>query len=168
MSAERQHLEAGIAALEAQRGVLDDAVVDASVAGLRAKLAALSAAAARPEQRLKQVSILFLDVAGSTALARHLDPEEIHAVMDGALARCTQVVRAHRGEVLQYAGDSLLAAFGAGEAREDDAERAVHCGLALLELGRALGAEVQAAHGHAGFDLRVGNPHRRRAARRWG
>ncbi|MBL8362043.1 MAG: hypothetical protein JNN18_16235 [Rubrivivax sp.] len=58
--------------------------------------------------------------------------------------------------MLQYAGDNLLADFGADAAREDAAERSVHCGLALLELGRVLGADVQAAHGHAGFDVRVG------------
>ena len=58
--------------------------------------------------------------------------------------------------MLQYAGDSILAVFGADEAREDDAERAVRCGLALLELGKALGAEVRAAHGHDGFNVRVG------------
>jgi class 3 adenylate cyclase len=49
--------------------------------------------------------------------------------------------------VLQYAGDNLLAAFGVGRSSEDDAERAVLCGLALLALGRELGAEVQAAYG---------------------
>ena len=96
-------------------------------------------------------------MVGSTTLSQHLDPEEIHAVMDGALARCTTVVRAHYGKVLQYAGDSLLAAFGATEAKEDDAERAVRCGLAQLAEGRALGAEVlTASYGHAGFDVRVG------------
>jgi predicted ATPase len=77
-------------------------------------------------------------------------------VMDDALERGTDVVVAHRGRVLQYAGDNLLAAFGADEAREDDAERAVHCGMALLELGKVLGAEVQARHGHDGFNVRVG------------
>ena len=97
-----------------------------------------------------------MDVVGSTSLAQHLDAEEVSAVMDGALSRGTAIVEAHRGKVLQYAGDSILAAFGADRAAEDDAERAVRCGLALLELGRALRAEVQAAHGHAGFDFRVG------------
>ena len=57
--------------------------------------------------------------------------------MDGALARCTAIVEAHSGKVLQYAGDSLLAVFGADEAREDDPERAVRAGLALLAEGRA-------------------------------
>ena len=160
MSAERQQLEAGIAALEAQRGLLGDAVVDASVAGLRARLAALSSAPAapapEPAQTLRQVSILFLDVVGSTTLSQRLDTEAISAVMDDALSRGTAIVQAHRGKVLQYAGDNILAAFGVDEAREDDAERAVHCGLALLELGHTLGAEVLARHSHSGFNIRVG------------
>ena len=102
------------------------------------------------------MSILFLDAVGSTTLSQKLDPEEISAVMDGALARCSELVEAHQGKVLQYAGDNLLAVFGAADAREDDAERAVRCGLALLDLGRVLGGEVQAAHGHEGFNVRVG------------
>jgi len=139
--------------------LLGDAVVDMAVAPLRAKLAALAAPPAlpaEPAQVLKQVSILFLDVVGSTTLAQRLDPEAISAVMDDALARGTAIVEAHRGKVLQYAGDNILAAFGAEESREDDTERAVHCGLALLELGKLLGAEVASTHGHAGFNVRVG------------
>jgi class 3 adenylate cyclase len=157
---EQQQLEAAIAALEGQRPALGDAVVEPLLAAAKAKLAALTAAPAAapsaPEQTLRQVSILFLDVVGSTALSQHLDPEAISAVMDDALSRGTVVVQAHGGKVLQYAGDSILAVFGADEAREDDAERAVRCGLALLELGKALGAEVRASHGHEGFNVRVG------------
>jgi len=93
---------------------------------------------------------------GSTALSQRLDPEAISAVMDDGLLRATAIVQARRGKVLQYAGDNLLAAFGADGAAEDDAERAVHCGLALLELGRTLGAEVHARHGYQGFDVRIG------------
>ena len=139
--------------------MLGDAVVDMATAPLKVQLAALAASpasAAEPAQVLKQVSILFLDVVGSTALARQLDPETISAVMDGALARGTTIVQAYRGKILQYAGDNILAAFGADASQEDDTERAVHCGLALLELGNALGAEVESAHGHAGFNVRVG------------
>jgi class 3 adenylate cyclase/tetratricopeptide (TPR) repeat protein len=158
MSSEQQILEAGIAALESQRALLGDGVVDAALVPMRAKLATLGAAAAstEPLQTLKQVSILFVDVVGSTTLSQRLDPEGISAVMDDALARGTAVVIAHGGKVLQYAGDNILAAFGADEAREDDTERTVRCGLALLELGKTLGAEVLAEHQHAGFDVRVG------------
>ena len=159
MSPEQQQLQAGMRALEAQRGLLGDAVVEAMLAPARARLAALietSPSPSEPAQALKQVSILFLDVVGSTMLSQHLDPEAIGAVMDDALSRGTACVHAHRGKVLQYAGDSILAAFGADESREDDAERAVRCGLALLELGRTLGDEIETGHGHTGFNVRVG------------
>ena len=156
MSPEEQRLDAGIAALEAQRGQLGDEVVDAALRGLQARLSALRESADEPAQALRQVAILFLDVVGSTTLGQHLDPEAIAAVMDGMLARGSAIVAAHGGKVLQYAGDNLLAAFGADEAAEDDAERAVRCGLALLELGATLRAEVEATHGFAGTGVRIG------------
>jgi class 3 adenylate cyclase len=149
MSPEQEQLLSAIQALEAQRGVLGDAVVDMAVAPLQAELAEAA-------QTLRQVSILFLDLLGSTTLTRQLDPEDISAVVDDALRRGTALVQAQRGKVLQYAGDKILAVFGAEESREDDTERAVLCGLALLELGRQLGTEVESAHGHAGFNVRVG------------
>jgi len=159
MSSEQQQLEAAISALEAQRALLGDAVVNMAVAPLRAKLAgetALLPPASEPVQTLRQVTILFLDVVGSTTLSRLLDPEEISAVLDEALQRGAAIVAAQGGKVLQYAGDNILAAFGADEAREDDAERAVRCGLELLELGKVLGSEVLGAHRHAGFNVRIG------------
>ena len=151
MSLERQQLEAGIAALETQRGRLGDAVADASLAGLRARLAELDAEAAAPAQARRQVTILFLDLVGSTELAHRLDLEDVHAVMDGALARCTAIVQAHHGRVLQYAGDGLLAAFGADASREDDAELAVRCGLDLLDEGRRSGEGSAAVGGELCF-----------------
>ena len=155
---ERQEIEAGIAALATQRATLGDAVVDAALAALRERLAGLPAAAAVEAlpQALRQVSILFLDVVGSTTLGQRLDPEEIGEWMDGLLSRATRIVQEHRGKVLQYAGDSLLAAFGADEASEDDAERAVRCGLALRELGQRFGAELRAAQAAADGGVRVG------------
>src|SRR4051812_14364384 len=119
---EQEQLEAAIAALEGQRSTLCDAVVESLLAAACAKLAALARSSAEPpppEQTLRQVSILFMDVVGSTALAQHLDPEAISAVMDDALVRATALVEAHGGKVLQYAGDNILAVFGAAEARED-------------------------------------------------
>jgi class 3 adenylate cyclase len=155
---EHEQLIAAIDALQAQRAVLGDDTANTALGPLRERLAQLSAPVpgALPEQLRKQVSVLFLDVVGSVALSRHLDAEDMHLVMDGMLARCAQVVQAHGGKVLQYAGDSLLAAFGAEQAQEDDAERAVRCGLALLIEGRALGERVLREHGQANCDVRVG------------
>ena len=155
---ERAALEVAIAALQGQRALLGDAVVESALAPMREKLARLASPVpgAPPEQALRQVAVLFLDIVGSTALSQHLDPEEVHAVVDGVLERCTGVVAAYGGKVLQYAGDNLLAAFGAEQAREDDSERAVRCGLALLEQGRALRERVQREYGQGGCDVRVG------------
>ena len=155
----RQALADAIAVLNAQRAMLSDAVVDAALGPLYEKLAALDAAAApapATERQLRQVSVMFLDIVGSTQLSQHLDPEDIQLVVDGALAAFTTIVQAHGGEVLQYAGDNLLAAFGANGAREDDAERAVRCGLALLQEAARRGAAVLLDHGRAGFNARVG------------
>jgi len=149
-------IQAAIAALEAQRPLLGGAVVDASVAALRSQLVARQITAAERAQKLKQVTIVFLDVVGSTFLSQRLDPEDIHDVIDGALARCSDVVDAFGGQVLQYAGDSVLAVFGADETKEDDAERAVRCGLALLALARELSEELRNSQHDAGFNVRVG------------
>jgi class 3 adenylate cyclase len=155
---ELQQLELTIQGLESQRALLGDAVTDAALGPLRSRLATLRVGpdVQHHAQVLKHVSILFMDVVGSTSLSQHLDAEEVSAVMGSALSRGTAVVEAHRGKVLNYAGDSILAVFGADVAAEDDAERAVRCGLALLALGKALRAELQPANGRAGFDVRVG------------
>jgi class 3 adenylate cyclase len=154
----RKTLLGTIAALEAQRSLLGDEVLDAALAPLRARLDGMEGPQPHPPHpsQLRQVSVLFLDIVGSTQLSQHLDPEELQDVMDGALAAFTAVVRRHGGEVLQYAGDNLLAVFGAGGAREDDAERAVQAGLALLAEARVWAGTVQQRHGRGGFDARVG------------
>ena len=160
MSTVRQQIEGTIAGLESQRALLGDAVVDAAVVPLRSKLAALASAQRATgdpfEQTLKQVSVLFLDVVGSTTMGRRLDPEGVHEVMDGALTVLTSIVDAHRGRVLSYAGDNLLAVFGAPDASEDDPERAVRAGLALLAAVPPIAESVKARHDLDGFNVRVG------------
>ena len=141
-----------IVALEAQRAVLGDAVVDAALAPLRKLLAEQRANV----PRRRQVSVLFLDIVGSTALSRTLDPEDVHDIVDSALQGFSACVVERGGKVLQYAGDSLLAAFGSEAAREDDAERAVHAGLDLLAEARTQAERVERLHGQSGFGVRVG------------
>ena len=150
----RLQLEQAIAALEQQRALLGDDVVTRAIQPLQEKLATLQGEP--DEQQLRQVTVLFADIVGSTQLSQQLDPEEIAAVMDGTLQRLTAAVQAEQGKVLQYAGDNLLAVFGAGAAHEDDPVRAVRAGLAILEEGRAQALRVQQRHGHSGFNVRVG------------
>ena len=149
---DRQQLQAAIAVLEAQRNLVGDAVTNAALAPMRERLAGIQ----EHEQSLRQVTVLFMDVVGSTALSRHLDPEDIQTIIDGALQRLTTIVNDHQGRVLQYAGDSLLAVFGARDAREDDPERAVRCGLAIVREAQQIGAEVRAAARDGDFNVRVG------------
>ena len=143
-----------MAALQSQRATMGDELVALAMAPLKARLDTLQDDAAY--RQLRHATVLFTDIVGSTSLSEALDPEDIGEVMDGALARFTALVDQQQGRVLQYAGDSLLALFGAASTREDDAERAVLAGLAILDEGRALAAALEARHGRAGFNVRVG------------
>ncbi|MEP7056734.1 MAG: tetratricopeptide repeat protein [Caldimonas sp.] len=151
-----EQIEATIAALEAQRHLLGDAVADSALAPLRRELAARRADDAAHGPQLKQVSVLFVDVVGSTALGERLEPEDIHAVMDGALERFTAAVRAHHGRVLQYTGDGMLAAFGADGVHEDDVESAIRAGLDVIEAARRHAPQVRLTHGVPDFNVRAG------------
>ena len=154
---ERAQIEAAIAALQAQRSSLGDAVVAAAVASMRARLGEPEAAPrATRSQQLDHVTILFVDVVGSTAMSGQLDPEDIVEVIDTALARFTAAVQAQRGKVLQFTGDGLLAVFGGDAADEQGAESAVHAGLAIIAQAQQLAAEVAAKYGVQGFNVRAG------------
>ena len=150
-----EQIESAIAALEAQRTLLGDALVAVAVAPLQEKLAARRHRDGATQQ-LKTATVLFMDVVGSTRLSERLDPEDVHAVMDTALERLTSIVSAHKGRVLQYAGDSLLAVFGGDQALEDDAGRAVRAGLAIVAEASPLAADFSERYHLDGFALRVG------------
>ena len=153
---EREQIEQSIAALEAQRAVLGDAVVDAALMPMREKLAALESRERGQLQRLKYITVLFADVVDSTRMVQALDPEDTHAIMDGALSRFGAIVEAHGGRVLRFMGDGLSAAFGADTSREDDPERAVRAGLALLADVKLYAEEVERDYRLPGFTIRVG------------
>ncbi|MGI5229707.1 ATP-binding protein [Actinoallomurus sp. CA-142502] len=107
--------------------------------------APLTAAAARQESR-KKVSMLFLDIVGSTALAERLDPEPLRQVMDRYFAACGACVAEHGGAVEKFVGDAILAAFGATVAHEDDAVRAVRAAAEALAALEGLSAELTAQY----------------------
>ncbi len=153
MSTEQQQLEAAIAALETQRATLGDSVLELATAPLRARLAILLRPAGL-KHRL--VTVLFADVVGSTALAHGMEAEDTLGLLSAALQRMAATVESHQGRVLRFTGDGVKAAFGMDETREDDAERAVRAGLAILAAGREQAEAVARLHGINGFAVRVG------------
>lgn len=152
---ELEELERAIAALELQRAILGDAVVDASQAALREKLAALTTGDLQSRQR-RQVTILFMDVVGSTSIIRELDPEDNLSIMDGALQQLAAPIIAHGGRVMRFMGDGLMALFGHPVASEQDPDMAVRAGLALLNFAHDYAGELEGQWGISGFNVRVG------------
>jgi TOMM system kinase/cyclase fusion protein len=83
----------------------------------------------------RQLTVLFCDLFGATALAEHLDPEDFREATVAYQNACAEIIQRYGGYIAQYLGDGLLAYFGYPHAHEDDARRAVHAGLdALAEL----------------------------------
>jgi class 3 adenylate cyclase/predicted ATPase len=80
----------------------------------------------------RQLTIMFCDLVGSTALSTRLDPEDLREIISAHHRRCAEVIVKHGGFVAKYMGDGVLAYFGYPRAHEDDAERAVRAGLALV------------------------------------
>ena len=88
----------------------------------------------------RQLTVLFGDLVGSTALAERLDPEDVGEVF-GAFRRCCSTAIARcGGYAARYLGDGVLAYFGYPQAQEDAAERAIRAGLAIVEATRGLPA----------------------------
>jgi class 3 adenylate cyclase/predicted ATPase len=81
----------------------------------------------------RQLTVMFCDLVGSTALLRLLDPEDLREVIGLFQSSCTAVIRSLQGHVARYLGDAVLAYFGYPQAHEDDAERAVRAGLEIVE-----------------------------------
>jgi class 3 adenylate cyclase len=100
----------------------------------------------------KEVTVLFVDVQGSTELAGVLDPEEFHTVMDGAFQLMLDAVHHWEGTVNQFTGDGIMALFGAPIAHEDHARRALH---AALEIQRSFGEYAAALRRDKGLSFQV-------------
>src|SRR6266545_5572511 len=91
----------------------------------------------------KVVSVLFCDLVGFTAASESADPEEVQARIAPYHARTRERIEAFGGTVEKFIGDAVMAVFGAPAAHEDDPERAVRAGLALLEAVAELGLSVR-------------------------
>ena len=84
------------------------------------------------EAERRQLTVMSADLVGSTALSTRLDPEELRDVIGGYHRCCTDVISKCGGFVARYMGDGILAYFGYPQAHEEDTERAVRAGLALV------------------------------------
>jgi class 3 adenylate cyclase len=85
------------------------------------------------EAERRQLTVLFCDLVGSTALSRQLDPEDYRAAVRAYQETCAKVIARFEGHIAQYLGDGLLVYFGYPLAHEDDAQRAVRTGLGIVE-----------------------------------
>ena len=113
------------------------------------------AARATPADERRQVTVLFADLSGYTAVSERMDPEDVKALVDRCLRRLGEEVTRYGGTVDKYIGDNVMAIFGAPVAHEDDEERAVRAALGMQDAMEEINAELTARHG-ASFQLRVG------------
>jgi class 3 adenylate cyclase/energy-coupling factor transporter ATP-binding protein EcfA2 len=95
----------------------------------------------------RQLTVMFCDLAGSTALAERLDPEDLREILRAYQEICSKIVGRYDGHIAKYIGDGLLVYFGYPQAHEDDAQRAVHAGLEIVTgvatLSKPLGASAK-------------------------
>ena len=129
-----------------------------------AAIAALEQAAPPPptEGEQRQLTVLFCDLAGSTALAARLDPEDMRDLIRAYQSACAAAIARHDGFVSKFMGDGVLAYFGYPQAHEDEAERAVRAALDIRgcigSLKTPAGVPLQVRIGIATGLVVVGDP----------
>src|SRR5690349_10615269 len=111
---EREQLEQAITALESQRLVLGDAVVDAALAPMREKLATLHESAAGAGDRgatgeRKLVTVMFADISGFTSLSETMDPESVRDLMNQCFAHIIPAISRYDGTIDKFIGDEIMA-----------------------------------------------------------
>ena len=108
-----------------------------------------STTSAKTDAERRQVTVMFSDLVGSTALSARMDPEDLREVISAYQKCVAETVQRFDGFVAKYMGDGVLVYFGYPQAHEDDAERAVRAGLELV-------AAVGALKTHAPLQTRIG------------
>ena len=130
--------ELGVRSIGHRRRLLD------AISALGAVLADVASAAAsfavppQAEAERRQLTVMFCDLVGSTALSARLDPEDLREVIAAYHRAVAKVVAEADGFVSRYMGDGVLVYFGYPQAHEDDAERAVRAGLGAVDAVRSL------------------------------
>ncbi len=115
----RRKLQAAIRTLDDTNGPMEaSAMADASPSS---------------EAERRQLTVMFCDLVGSTALAEGMDLEEYREVLAAYQTESAKAIKRYNGYIARYMGDGLLVYFGYPQAHEDDAERAVRSGLDVVE-----------------------------------
>lgn len=91
----------------------------------------------------RQLTVMFCDLVGSTALSERLDPEELRALFHTYRTRCGDVVERYEGHIARYVGDGILSYFGWPTAHEDDGERSVRAALEIVDAIKSSSALAQ-------------------------
>jgi len=86
-----------------------------------------------PEAERRQLTVMFCDLVDSTKLSSQLDPEDYREVVRDYQQVCSEVIQRYDGHIAQLLGDGLLVYFGYPVAHEEDAQRAIHTGLGILQ-----------------------------------
>ncbi len=99
---------------------------------IQAAIGEIEAPAPPREAERRQITVMFCDLVGSTPLAEALDPEDLRTLMQIYQQTAGGAIERFGGHVAQYLGDGLMTYFGWPQAHEDDAERAIRAGLAIV------------------------------------
>ena len=95
------------------------------------------------EAERRQLTVMFCDLVGSTALSTGMDPEDLRDVIASYQSRCSAAIRHYDGFVAKYMGDGILVYFGYPRAHEDEAERSVRAGLDIVDAMAELNAAIR-------------------------
>jgi adenylate cyclase len=112
-------------------------------------------AAAEPEDEIRLVTVMFMDILDSTQIAHQVEAEVWKTIIDETYQRLGGIVRHWGGEVAQYLGDGILCFFGAHHSQEDDAVRAVSCALAAQDAMLAYAGDLMRDY-RIRFAVRIG------------
>ena len=139
----RQQIEQAIITLEAERPRLGGVIVETSLVALRQQLVSLKQQEALHGER-KQVTVMFADISGFTAMSEKLDPEEVRNMINRCFERLGAVIDRYEGHIDKFIGDEIMALFGAPVAHENDPERALRAALDMAATLEAFNAEYAA------------------------
>lgn len=135
---EIEKIEQAIQALENQRDLIGDEIVNSALGPLREKLAVLLTSISTSQlakiedtHQRRIITVLLADVSRFTAMSEHQDAEDVHDMMNALWEKLDGAILTHGGRIDKHMGDGVMALWGADETREDDAERAVRCALAM-------------------------------------